>query len=252
LNNANALTVKSAKHHRKKHEKPAVTTAQKAGTNQTMAPLLALIASPVNTKTNPEKINALIVQQALFQKTYVPNHATCPAKDLWRVLQKQGKWPSLWVGVPIVPGQALPKDAAALRYVPLEHSKPIEPALIVLPVTIPPVAPPVVKNATKENLHRSLPLQVAKYATRRWDLWLKQKEASRATDAWLDELQREKHVWLHPSMTIYQHCKIFVLWLVPTRKRSLIIPLPTSNGTLTLPQTNRLQLPLCWWNGPTI
>ena len=111
--------------------------------------------------------------------------------------------------------------------------------------TFPPVAPPVVKNATKENLHRSMPLQVAKYATRRWDLWLKQKEAKLATDARLEEFQRAKHVWLHPSMTIYQHYKIFVLWLVPTRKRSLIIPSPTSNGTLTLPQTNHLQLPLC-------
>jgi len=212
--------VKLDERHRLLPKKTVVESVPKVHINQTTVQRLASIASPVNTKTNPEKINALIVQQALFQKTFVPTHATCPEKDLWRVLQKQGKWPSLWVGVPIVPGQALPKDAAALRYVPLEHSKPIEPALIVLPVTIPPVAPPVVKNATMENLHRSLPLQVAKYATRRWALWLKQKEALRAADARLDEFQRGKHVWLHPSMTIYHHYNFFVLWLLPPRKRS--------------------------------
>ena len=146
-----------------------------------MAPLLALIASPEDTKTTPEKINALIVQQALFQKTYVPKHATCPEKDLSQVLQKQVKWPSLWVGVPIVPGQALPKDAAALRYVPLEHSKPIEPALIVLPVTIPPVAPPVVKNATKVNLHRPMLPPLVKCAIFHGALLPKTKEALFAT-----------------------------------------------------------------------
>jgi hypothetical protein len=246
------LIVKLDERHRLLPKKTVVESVPKVHTNQTTAPRLASIASPVNTKTNPEKINALIVQQALFQKTFVPTHATCPEKDLSQVLQKQGKWPSLWVGVPIVPGQALPKDAAALRYVPLEHLKPIEPALIVLPGIIPPVAPPVAKNATKGNLHRSMPLQVAKYVTRRWGLWRKQKEALLATVARLEEFPRVKLVWLHPSMTIYPHYKIFVLWLVPTTKRILIIPLPTSNGTLTLPQTNHLRLPLCWWNGPTI
>ena len=146
-----------------------------------MAPLNASIASPVNTKTNPEKINALIVQQALFQKTFVPTHATCPEKDLSQVLQKQGKWPSLWVGVPIVPGQALPKDAAALRYVPLEHLKTIEPALIVLRVTFPPLAPPVVKNATRVNLHRPMLPPLVKCAIYHGVLLPKTKEALFAT-----------------------------------------------------------------------
>ena len=168
-------------HHRKKHEKPVATAARKAGTKQTTAPPHASIASPVNTKIKPEKSNASIVQQALFQKTFVPRNVTCPPKDLWRVLQKQAKWPSLSVGVPIVPEPAVTKDAAAPPYVPLARSKPIEPALIVPRVTFPPVAPPVVKNATKVNLHRPMLPPLVKCAMYHGGLLPKTKEAVFAT-----------------------------------------------------------------------
>ena len=171
----------SGQHHRKKHETPVVTAARKADTNQTTVPQHASIASLVNTKIKPGTINASIVQPALFQKTFVPKNATCPPKDMWRVLQKPVKWPSLLVGVPIVPEAAVTKDAAAPRYVQRARLKTIEPVMIVLRVTFPPLAPPVVKNATRVNLHRPMLPPLVKCATYHGVLLPKTKEALFAT-----------------------------------------------------------------------
>ena len=171
----------SGQHHRKKHETPVVTAARKADTNQTTVPQHASIASLVNTKIKPEKRNALIVQPALFQKTFVPKNATCPPKDMWRVLQKPVKWPSLLVGGPIVPEAAVTKDAAAPRYVPLVHSKPIVRVPTVLRGNIPRQEVQLVKNATRVNLHRPMLPPLVKCAIYHGVVLLKTKEALFAT-----------------------------------------------------------------------
>ena len=171
----------SGQHHRKKHEKLVVRTAQKADTNQTTAPQHASIASPANTKIKTEKTNASIVQQALFQKSFVQKNATCPPKDMWRVLRKQVKWPLLSVGVPIVPEPAFPKDAAAPRYVPLVHSKPIVRVPTVLRGNIPRQEVQLVNNARKVNLHPPMLPPLVKCATYHGVLLPKTKEALFAT-----------------------------------------------------------------------
>ena len=182
----------SGQHHRKKHEKPVARIAQKADTNQTTAPQHASIASLVNTKIKSEKRNALIAQQALFQKTFVPKNATCPPKDMWRVLQKPVKWPSLLVGVPIVPEAAVTKDAAAPRYVPLVHSKPIARVPTVLRENIPRPAVQRVNNARKVNSHPSKVRPVAKNVIRSKACMPKTKKVSPARAAALEKFQPEK------------------------------------------------------------
>jgi hypothetical protein len=182
----------SGQHHRKKHETPVVTAARKADTNQTTVPQHASIASLVNTNIKPEKIHATIAQQALFQKTFVPKNATCPLKDMWRVLQKPVKWPSLSVGVPIVPEQAVTKDAAAPRYVPLVHSKPIVRVPTVLRGNIPRQEVQLVNNARKVNSHPSKVRPVAKNVIRSKTCMPKTKKVYPARAAALEKFQPEK------------------------------------------------------------
>ena len=171
----------SGQHRRKKHETTVARIARKAGTNQTTAPQHASIASLANTKIKPGTINATIAQQALFQKTFVPKNATCPPKDMWRVLQKPVKWPSLSVGVPIVLEAAVTKDAAAPRYVQRARSKPIVRVPTVLRGNIPRQEVQLVKNATRVNLHRPMLPPLVKCATYHGVLLPKTKEALFAT-----------------------------------------------------------------------